>query len=217
MSKSARLGIVALTAMGLIALIPGLAPGAGRSGGGNSGGGHGGGSSGRGGGSSVVNVRGGRANNSNRFNNFNNGRFNGRGVGFGFGGPFFGFGGYYGNPFNPIIIPEPYTVAPPPFLPFFPAVPDAPMGGPGTIIFTVPDNALVWVDGQPLAALGPDRTFNTPPIPPGGTEIHSIRVSWNQNGKEQNYERKISVRAGGKSSVTIYAPTKNLVDAGSPN
>jgi uncharacterized protein (TIGR03000 family) len=81
-------------------------------------------------------------------------------------------------------------------------------GGPGTIAFSVPDDALVWINKQPLPQLGSEREFTTAPIPPGGAEIYNIRVTWNENGKEQTYTSRVTVHAGARSSVTVLGSPK---------
>jgi uncharacterized protein (TIGR03000 family) len=228
-----RMGMIAALAGLLLAGMAEAAPRGG--GGGSSGGRSGGGgpSGGRNGGGSVSrgSSTGGRtiiagpygfgAGSSNNFGGgaffgLNNGRFGNNGRN-GFGGGFGGFGGYGLAGFGGMGVPLGYGYQPTPFIEDMPMPPPPPPplgpprygapgpGGPGTIAFTVPENALVWVNNDMLAQTGSERTFTTPPLLGGSLGSYSIRVKWTENGEEKSFTQRVTVRAAGRSSVMIFS------------
>jgi uncharacterized protein (TIGR03000 family) len=74
---------------------------------------------------------------------------------------------------------------------------------PATIIVSLPANARLMVDGQPTQATSSDRTFVSPPLPPGKTFQYSFKAELDQNGKKVTTTRNVDVRAGETSRVAL--------------
>jgi len=57
-------------------------------------------------------------------------------------------------------------------------------------------DAKVWFDNSPTTQQGMERTFNSPPLDPGGPYSYTIRARWTENGQSIERERRVSVRSG---------------------
>ena len=64
------------------------------------------------------------------------------------------------------------------------------------IAVRVPPDATIWFDGQKTTQTGPVRQFETPALDPGHDYTYSLRVKWNQNGRDVERAREITVHAG---------------------
>jgi|GEM_PF-1939785 len=61
----------------------------------------------------------------------------------------------------------------------------------------VPDaNAKVWVEGQETRQRGTDRLFISPPLEHGKSYNYTVKVQWNQDGREVTREKTVPVQAG---------------------
>jgi uncharacterized protein (TIGR03000 family) len=50
------------------------------------------------------------------------------------------------------------------------------------VVAHVPDNALIWFDGQPTKQTGTMRYYESPPLVPGKRYHYTARVAWVENG-----------------------------------
>lgn len=219
-----RLGVAALSTLLVVGGVEAAPRGGGSSGG--HGGGHTGGGNTGGGSTSRGSSTGGRrivpgpyGFGAGSSNNYGSGAYYGMNTGrygrYGYGSGGYGMVGYgglgvpliygtgYGYPAPvaedmPPVPPPPPPIGPPPYAATSPAA------GPGTIAFTVPENALVWVNRDLLAQTGTDRAFTTPALSAGSLGSFSVRVTWTENGQEKSFTQRVIVRAGGRSSVMVF-------------
>jgi uncharacterized protein (TIGR03000 family) len=81
-----------------------------------------------------------------------------------------------------------------------------PTGGRAVISVVVPENARVFIDGDPTNQTGPQRFFTTPALTPGKTSYYNFKVEWNENGRRRTETRKVPVRANEVSRVYFQLP-----------
>jgi uncharacterized protein (TIGR03000 family) len=128
----------------------------------------------------------------------------GRGSGnFGFLG-LGGFGGLGGVPLDAPMMPPmiPARMGPP--LVKLPTDPAA-----GSILFRVPEDALVWVNDELLPQVGARRQFQTEAIPGGGAELFAVRVRWTDSeGKVRTHTQNVAVHAGSQATVMIFGTSR---------
>lgn len=67
-------------------------------------------------------------------------------------------------------------------------------------------DAQLWIENTPMQQTGSERTFVSPPLDPGSKYSYSLRASWQENGKTQTENRKISVNAGQQVSINFARP-----------
>jgi uncharacterized protein (TIGR03000 family) len=68
----------------------------------------------------------------------------------------------------------------------------------------VPDaNAKVWVEGQETRQRGTDRLFLSPPLERGKSYNYTVKVQFNQDGREVTREQTVPVQAG-KQAVANF-------------
>src|SRR5262245_17721726 len=102
-------------------------------------------------------------------------------------------------------MPLPPTTAPlPTVTPNLLPVPDGTAKA-ATIRVRVPESAEVWVEKEKLPAASSERSFQTPPLSAGKTQIYSIRAKWNEGGKEVEQYRVVGVKAGETAKVVFGA------------
>jgi len=68
-------------------------------------------------------------------------------------------------------------------------------------------DAKVWFDGAATNQQGMERTFNSPPLDPGGPYSYSIRARWTENGQSVERERRINVQPGQVVTVNFRGET----------
>ncbi len=207
----------ARTAAGLmIALAFTVAPayaghgGGGGGGHGGGGGGHGGGGGGYHGGGGSYHGGGGYHDGYHDHDNFHGsfapGFFVGYGLGYGLGnyGGGYGYGGYpsYGTTYSGYYNPDVQAVQPTlnvaPSANYYEGAGDHR----AHITVQVPTaDAQVFFDGTQTQQQGVDRVFVTPPLEPGVTFHYTIEAKWEENGKEMNKTRIITVNPGGSATV----------------
>jgi uncharacterized protein (TIGR03000 family) len=210
------LAAIAFVVGGVDAAAPGGGGRGGAGGGGGSRGSGGGtmsrGSSGSSGSRTITGFPGGGnfGNNSGNLNYGNGYMYGLGGYGGGYGrggyggyGGMIGYGGLgvplYGAP--PPIDPPPVMMVPPP-PPTPPLIGPGP-SGPGSIVFTVPDNALVWINDLLLDQTGTDRDYGTPALSAGSSRSYLVKVKWTEKGQEKTFTKRVWVRAGGRTSVLV--------------
>jgi uncharacterized protein (TIGR03000 family) len=77
------------------------------------------------------------------------------------------------------------------------------------IAVRVPDNAVIWFDGDKTTQTGTLREFITPPLEPGQRYTYEIKAQWVENGQEVFRTRKMDIYAGDRLMVNFLAPSKN--------
>jgi uncharacterized protein (TIGR03000 family) len=84
-----------------------------------------------------------------------------------------------------------------------PPPPVAPPATRARVDVKVPRDATVWVQGQKSAQSGTMRHFITGDLEPGFAYTYRIKASWTENGHKLTVEQPVTVRAGGRESVTF--------------
>lgn len=64
------------------------------------------------------------------------------------------------------------------------------------LVAHVPENAKVWIEGNPTTQTGAMRDFVSPPLTPGKNYLYTIRVDWMEGTKPVSQTNKVLVRAG---------------------
>jgi uncharacterized protein (TIGR03000 family) len=128
----------------------------------------------------------------------------------------------YGGVPNPADLPSAYYYAGVPNQVTFPGrvpvsiatltapVPTSPLPAPaappamrGRLDVKVPKDATVWVQGQKSAQTGTIRHFVTGDLEPGFAYTYRIKASWTEKGHKLTVDQPVTVRAGGRESVTF--------------
>lgn len=127
--------------------------------------------------------------------------------GIGYASPFYASPGFYGADYY---APPPVNYATPP-----PAQDDQRLPPPtrlpapdprvAYIDLHVPADASVWAQGVKMDTKGTLRRFITPALE-GGSFSYEFRIVYQDNGKDVNLVRHISVAAGDRKSLTILDP-----------
>jgi uncharacterized protein (TIGR03000 family) len=81
----------------------------------------------------------------------------------------------------------------------------APVGNPESalLIARLPENALLWVEGQLTRLRGPVRYFQSPPLISGERYSYQVRAVWVENGRWVSQTLKVPVRAGKVEAVYL--------------
>jgi uncharacterized protein (TIGR03000 family) len=95
---------------------------------------------------------------------------------------------------------------------------------PAYLKLTVPDDALVEIEGAKTTQTGPVRRYASPPLPVGQDYTYTVRVTWVQAGRIHVLSRDLRVRAGQETALdatrekadddtvqVIYVPTEQGV------
>src|SRR5262245_11779316 len=80
------------------------------------------------------------------------------------------------------VVAAPVEVSPTASLPLQP-VPGMLATSAATIRVRVPADAEVWFGLEKTTQTGPERTFQSPPVPPGRSYVYSVRARWVEGGK----------------------------------
>jgi uncharacterized protein (TIGR03000 family) len=64
------------------------------------------------------------------------------------------------------------------------------------LIARLPENALLWVEGELTRLRGPTRYFQSPPLVPGAKYSYVVRAAWVEDGRWVSQTQKVPVRAG---------------------
>src|SRR5690242_10388827 len=73
----------------------------------------------------------------------------------------------------------------------------------------VPAGAELLVDGTRTKQTGPERLFESPPLPPGKRFIYNLKATWKEGGKEVVREQVVRVEAGKETPVDLR-PTPTI-------
>jgi uncharacterized protein (TIGR03000 family) len=71
------------------------------------------------------------------------------------------------------------------------------------IAVRVPPNAEIWFDGQKTSRTGTVREFQTPPLEPGEEYAYDVRARWNENGRQIDRARHVTVHAGDRFGLNF--------------
>jgi uncharacterized protein (TIGR03000 family) len=116
-----------------------------------------------------------------------------------------GFTGYD----EPPVMPQNSSVFPPRkyALKVTPLPAGTPVGRPETalLIAGLPENALLWVEGQLTRLRGPVRYFQSPPLIPGERYSYQLRAVWVEDGRWVSQTLKVPVQAG-KAQALFLRP-----------
>jgi uncharacterized protein (TIGR03000 family) len=80
-----------------------------------------------------------------------------------------------------------------------------PEPGCALIDMTVPANAVVLLDGEPTRQTGASRQFVSPPLKSGKDYHYELRVRWNDNGRDVEESRQVTVHADERVNVAFPA------------
>lgn len=79
---------------------------------------------------------------------------------------------------------------------------------PARLNVTVPADATLTIDGQPTQGTSHHRSFVTPPLESGHYYYYNLKATFVRNGKTITIEKKVRVRPGRRSVVSLdLAPT----------
>ena len=77
---------------------------------------------------------------------------------------------------------------------------------PATIHVTLPADAVLTIDGQATHATSAERTFQTPPLEAGKVFHYDLRAKIVRGDETVTIERRVAVRAGQESNVSLTLP-----------
>lgn len=66
----------------------------------------------------------------------------------------------------------------------------------GVLMAHLPEDALIWFNGQPTRSRGMVRYFETPSLEPGKGYYYTARLVWHENGKWVSKTEKVPTGAG---------------------
>lgn len=67
---------------------------------------------------------------------------------------------------------------------------------PATLVIRLPAEAELFVQNQKIGGSGAERRFKSPALSPDKKYSYSVRIVWNDVGRQQSAEQRVSVRAG---------------------
>jgi uncharacterized protein (TIGR03000 family) len=86
---------------------------------------------------------------------------------------------------------------------------EAPADDRAHLLFIVPENASVVVEGDTTASTGPEREFVSPPLVPGKRYVYTVRVyGTTDDGRAFDETRTIRVWAGARWRVDFTQPAR---------
>lgn len=84
------------------------------------------------------------------------------------------------------------------------------------IIVHMPPQAALLIDDQPTMQRSSTRIFSTPPLEPGKTYTYTLRAELNRDGRFVSQTKKVEVRAGQPSEVTLRFGDVSREELGPP-
>lgn len=100
---------------------------------------------------------------------------------------------------------------------YSPAMAMARPGIEARIIVHLPPQATLTIDDQPTRQRAGTRIFDTPPLEPGKTYTYTIRGEMNRDGHFVSETKKVEVRAGQPSEVTLRFGDVSREELGAPS
>ncbi len=85
------------------------------------------------------------------------------------------------------------------------AVPRAAAAGGNVVLLiaNLPEDAELWVEGQRTRSQGTARSFQSPPLAPGGIYRYALRAVWREDGRWVSQTREVTVQAGRAHAVYL--------------
>ena len=74
---------------------------------------------------------------------------------------------------------------------------------PASLVVRLPADARLTIDGGPTRSTGATRWYASPPLEPGQTFHYDLKAEVTRNGKRLTETRRVAVRAGQASAVTM--------------
>ena len=74
---------------------------------------------------------------------------------------------------------------------------------PGTILVSVPSNAVIYFDGVRMSVNSGNRRFTTPPLETGRTYYYTVRAEVVQGGQTITTTERVLVRSGQEAQVSF--------------
>jgi uncharacterized protein (TIGR03000 family) len=71
---------------------------------------------------------------------------------------------------------------------------------------TLPADAQLTIEGVPTASTSGSRVFESPGLTPGKTFYYELKATAVRGGKTETVTKKVAVRAGKDTRVTIEIP-----------
>jgi uncharacterized protein (TIGR03000 family) len=126
----------------------------------------------------------------------------------GFSGPWTYPHDWTGYPYRHWAFPACGTKGYPKYVPYADDLCAYPPGppAPAAVVVQVPADAELWFDGARTAQTGPNRTFESPPLPGGKIYHYVVRARWTENGKAVEQIRMVSVQAGQQARLSFSEP-----------
>ena len=87
---------------------------------------------------------------------------------------------------------------------------------PATVHVRLPADAKLTIDGEPTKSTSADRTFVTPPLESGEDFHYTLRAEFVREGETLTIERRIAVRAGQETRVSLDLPGASEVSRSYP-
>lgn len=81
-----------------------------------------------------------------------------------------------------------------------------------TIVVNLPADATLTIDGTPTTSTSARRVFISPELDQGKEYHYMLKATVMRDGKPVDVEKKVSVRAGEQSQVTLTVPEVSSAD-----
>jgi uncharacterized protein (TIGR03000 family) len=77
---------------------------------------------------------------------------------------------------------------------------------PAGLVVRLPADARLTIDGDPTRSTGPTRRYVSPPLEPGTAFHYNLKAEVVRDGKKLTATRRVVVRAGQETDVTLVVP-----------
>ncbi len=71
----------------------------------------------------------------------------------------------------------------------------------------VPADAEIWFNGARTHLTGASREFVSPPLTPGHDGTYELRARWEEDGRQVERTRQVTVRAGDRLNINFLSPS----------
>ena len=79
-----------------------------------------------------------------------------------------------------------------------------------TVVVSLPADATLTIDGEATTSTSTTRVFQTPQLEPGQTFHYTFQAQVERDGKVQTVTRRVEVRAGEQTQVSLPLPTATV-------
>lgn len=76
-----------------------------------------------------------------------------------------------------------------------------------TVMAYVPENALIWFDGEPTRQRGVLREYESPPLQAGKKYTYHVRIVWFEDGNWVNESKEVPVSVGEMTCLYLSKPS----------